>query len=172
MPLPLATVVREGLEEQEVSSSQSQPCGEASADAEVFAGLDAERAAALGRACEANGLGWYEDGEMRFQPPIDAFRDEIARLEDNLKEARLYWRRETEHAEYAEGQAERYRAALKRIRRLDTFIDKFGLSLGQAGRIAAEALDSDPVAAADTTDPLSRSGKTQDPSPQSLKQEG
>lgn len=28
MPLPLATVVSEGLEEQEVSSSQSQPCGD------------------------------------------------------------------------------------------------------------------------------------------------
>ncbi len=35
---------REGID-GDLTSSQSQPCGEASADAEVFAGLDAERAA-------------------------------------------------------------------------------------------------------------------------------
>lgn len=35
--------------------------------------LRADQYEALGRACEANGLGWYdESGEMRFQPPIDA----------------------------------------------------------------------------------------------------
>lgn len=44
---------------------------------------EAERYAALGRACEANGLGWYvEDGTMRFQPPADliAEKAEAARL--------------------------------------------------------------------------------------------
>lgn len=57
--------------------SQSQPCGEASADTEVFAGLDEVRAAALGRACHENGLGWFEeDGEMRFQPPREAIRED------------------------------------------------------------------------------------------------
>lgn len=34
------------------------------------------RYAALGRACESNGLGWYiEDGTMRFQAPADIIED-------------------------------------------------------------------------------------------------
>lgn len=41
---------------------------------------DLERYAALGRACESNGLGWYdpEDGEMRFQPPGDVIAEQAA----------------------------------------------------------------------------------------------
>lgn len=119
-------------------ASRSQPCGEASADAEVFAGRSAEDAAvegdivllrmaqalhagvrdepfarmdfsdaqwarleaayrvaapkrydelmaALGEACVGNGLADYdENGEMRFQPPSSAFREEIARLRECL----------------------------------------------------------------------------------------
>jgi hypothetical protein len=35
------------------------------------------RYAALGRACESNGLGWYaEDGTMRFQPPADVIEEQ------------------------------------------------------------------------------------------------
>jgi len=48
-----------------------------------------ERYAALGQACEANGLAWYiEDGTMRFQPPADLIEEQC--LARALKaEARL-----------------------------------------------------------------------------------
>lgn len=39
-----------------------------------------ERYAALGRACESNGLGWYEGDEMRFQPPADLIAEQATLL--------------------------------------------------------------------------------------------
>lgn len=43
----------------------------------------------LGRSCEANGLGWYdENGEMRFQPPADAYREEIEKWRVATMDAR------------------------------------------------------------------------------------
>lgn len=43
---------------------------------------EASRYAALGRACESNGLGWYgEDGTMLFQAPADVIEEQaIERL--------------------------------------------------------------------------------------------
>lgn len=36
-----------------------------------------ERYAALGRACESNGLGWYDErGQMLFQPPADVIAEQ------------------------------------------------------------------------------------------------
>lgn len=47
-----------------------------------------ERYAALGRACEANGLGWFDDaGEMWFQPPAEMIAEEaVARAALNQQE--------------------------------------------------------------------------------------
>lgn len=138
----------------------------------------AKQYADLGRAAERCGLAWYEGQEMRFQPPADALREEIAslknsleevraywraarelaaserlesdllreevgRLKDNLKEARIYWNRESGHAETSEARVEYLTQALDRIRKLDTHTDRFGTSVGQAGRIAVEALGGD-----------------------------
>lgn len=122
-----------------------------------------ELMAALGEACVGNGLADYdENGEMRFQPPVEAFRDEIARLEGKAENASIYWRRETKHAEFAEGQAQRYREALERILRLDTLTDRFGSQVGQAGRVAAEALEPTPSEAATPTDQSPRPRDDQD----------
>lgn len=54
------------------NSSQSQPCGEASADAEVFAGLDVERAAASIAALvdEYTQRGWNDEGRAKFAATI------------------------------------------------------------------------------------------------------
>lgn len=38
-----------------------------------------ERYAALGRACESNGLGWYDErGQMLFQPPAEVIAEQAA----------------------------------------------------------------------------------------------